>query len=173
MPRRYPWAHMFCTRTNQPTSAQMTWAHRARVDHGLAWSMREYDCPNVRREVIGILLKVSKPAFPTRGSSQRILPGSDAKFGMVDRIEMDISFAGELSEEQRSRLLEIAGSCPVHRTFPRFRFRLGCLFLQPLNRERRTQAPGVQGNTDKKEKPKMLKEGSSSTVRMLRRAVDE
>jgi uncharacterized OsmC-like protein len=42
-------------------------------------------------------------------------PGSDAKFGMVDRIEMDISFAGELSEEQRSRLLEIAGRCPVHR----------------------------------------------------------
>jgi uncharacterized OsmC-like protein len=28
---------------------------------------------------------------------------------------MDISFAGELSEEQRSRLLEITGRCPVHR----------------------------------------------------------
>jgi putative redox protein len=42
-------------------------------------------------------------------------PNSDAKFGMVDRIEMDMSFAGELSEEQRSQLLGIAGRCPVHR----------------------------------------------------------
>lgn len=50
----------------------------------------------------------------TRGLAENP-PGSDAKFGMVDRIEMDISFAGELSEEQRSRLLEIEGRCPVHR----------------------------------------------------------
>jgi|SRR5215813_2745391 len=40
---------------------------------------------------------------------------SDSKFGMVDRIEMEISFAGDLSEEQQQRLLEIAGRCPVHR----------------------------------------------------------
>jgi len=40
----------------------------------------------------------------------------DRKDGMVDRIVMGISFAGELSEEQKSRLLEIANKCPVHRT---------------------------------------------------------
>lgn len=40
---------------------------------------------------------------------------SDAKSGMVDRIELEISFAGILSEEQQQRLLEIAGRCPVHR----------------------------------------------------------
>jgi len=36
--------------------------------------------------------------------------------GMLDRIELDIHFSGPLSEEQRTRLLEIANKCPVHRT---------------------------------------------------------
>jgi putative redox protein len=40
---------------------------------------------------------------------------SDAKIGMVDRIEMEISFSGDLSDEQRQRLFEIAGRCPIHR----------------------------------------------------------
>jgi uncharacterized OsmC-like protein len=40
---------------------------------------------------------------------------SDAKIGMVDRIEIEIFFAGNLSEGQQQRLLEIAGKCPVHR----------------------------------------------------------
>lgn len=38
------------------------------------------------------------------------------KEGLVDRIERRISLTGQLSEEQRARLLEIAGRCPVHRT---------------------------------------------------------
>ena len=40
----------------------------------------------------------------------------DTKAGMVDRIEVEISFTGDLSEEQQRRLLEIADKCPVHRT---------------------------------------------------------
>jgi putative redox protein len=36
--------------------------------------------------------------------------------GMVDRIEREISFTGDLSQMQRQRLLEIANKCPVHRT---------------------------------------------------------
>lgn len=35
---------------------------------------------------------------------------------MVDRIERRISLLGELSPQQRTRLLEIADRCPVHRT---------------------------------------------------------
>jgi putative redox protein len=35
---------------------------------------------------------------------------------MLDRIERDIQFVGPVSPEQRSRLLEIADKCPVHRT---------------------------------------------------------
>lgn len=34
---------------------------------------------------------------------------------MRDRINRSITLAGELSEEQRQRLLEIANKCPVHR----------------------------------------------------------
>jgi uncharacterized OsmC-like protein len=40
----------------------------------------------------------------------------ETKEGMLDRIERDIHFAGPLTEEQRSKLLEIANKCPVHRT---------------------------------------------------------
>ena len=40
----------------------------------------------------------------------------DTQEGWLDRIERDVVFAGPLSDEQRSRLLEIANRCPVHRT---------------------------------------------------------
>jgi putative redox protein len=42
-------------------------------------------------------------------------PDSDVKIGMVDGEELQIFFAGDLSQEQTKRLLEIAGRCPVHR----------------------------------------------------------
>jgi putative redox protein len=40
----------------------------------------------------------------------------ETKEGLVDLIEMEILLEGELSDEQRQRLLEIADKCPVHRT---------------------------------------------------------
>jgi putative redox protein len=40
----------------------------------------------------------------------------ETKEGMLDRIERDIHFTGPLTDEQRSKLLEIANKCPVHRT---------------------------------------------------------
>src|ERR1700688_4365456 len=40
----------------------------------------------------------------------------ETREGMLDRIERDIHFAGSLANEQRSKLLEIANKCPVHRT---------------------------------------------------------
>jgi putative redox protein len=42
--------------------------------------------------------------------------GVDTGARMADGIEMEISFFGELSEDQRRRLTEIADRCPVHRT---------------------------------------------------------
>lgn len=36
--------------------------------------------------------------------------------GKVDRIERIITLTGDLTPEQRTRLLEIANKCPVHRT---------------------------------------------------------
>lgn len=40
----------------------------------------------------------------------------ETKAGMIDRIERDITLEGELTPEQRTRLMEIADKCPVHRT---------------------------------------------------------
>ena len=36
--------------------------------------------------------------------------------GYVHRIERSVSFTGQLSDEQRARLQEIAHKCPVHKT---------------------------------------------------------
>ena len=40
----------------------------------------------------------------------------ETREGMLERIERDVQLEGPLSAEQRSRLLEIADKCPVHRT---------------------------------------------------------
>jgi len=40
----------------------------------------------------------------------------ETKQGLLDRIESEIALAGELTHQQRSKLLEIATKCPVHRT---------------------------------------------------------
>jgi uncharacterized OsmC-like protein len=40
----------------------------------------------------------------------------ETKQGMLDRIERAITVAGKVTQEQRTKLLEIANKCPVHRT---------------------------------------------------------
>lgn len=40
----------------------------------------------------------------------------ETREAMLDRIDLDVRLEGPLSAEQRSRLLEIADKCPVHRT---------------------------------------------------------
>jgi putative redox protein len=40
----------------------------------------------------------------------------ETKEGKIDRIEREIRLEGELSAEQRGKLMEIADKCPVHRT---------------------------------------------------------
>ena len=40
----------------------------------------------------------------------------ETKIGMLDQIERVITMEGTLDAEQRSKLLEIADKCPVHRT---------------------------------------------------------
>ena len=40
----------------------------------------------------------------------------ETKDGTLDRIDVAIEMPGPLTDEQRARLLEIAGRCPVHRT---------------------------------------------------------
>lgn len=40
----------------------------------------------------------------------------ETREGKIDQIERRVEFEGALSAEQRARLLDIAGKCPVHRT---------------------------------------------------------
>jgi putative redox protein len=40
----------------------------------------------------------------------------ETKDTMLDEIHREIHFEGDLDETQRSRLIEIATKCPVHRT---------------------------------------------------------
>ena len=40
----------------------------------------------------------------------------ETKEGRIDRIERDIHLTGDLSTEQRAKLMEIADKCPVHQT---------------------------------------------------------
>ena len=42
--------------------------------------------------------------------------GVESGEARLDRIEQEIELVGELDPDQRARLLEIAGRCPVHRT---------------------------------------------------------
>ena len=36
--------------------------------------------------------------------------------GKINSIEVELLLGGDLNDEQRQRLIEIAGRCPVHRT---------------------------------------------------------
>jgi putative redox protein len=40
----------------------------------------------------------------------------ETKEGMLHRIELEVELSGDLTPEQRAKLLEIAHKCPVHRT---------------------------------------------------------
>ncbi|HVS13657.1 MAG TPA: OsmC family protein [Thermoanaerobaculia bacterium] len=40
----------------------------------------------------------------------------DRKSSRIDQIDVSLALEGPLDDEQRARLLEIAGRCPVHRT---------------------------------------------------------
>ena len=40
----------------------------------------------------------------------------ETKEGKLDRIELRLEFTGSLTPEQKAKLMEIAGKCPVHRT---------------------------------------------------------
>ena len=40
----------------------------------------------------------------------------ETKEGYLDRIEWSLELAGQLSDDQRARIVDIAQRCPVHRT---------------------------------------------------------
>ncbi|MDQ6912876.1 MAG: OsmC family protein [Verrucomicrobiota bacterium] len=40
----------------------------------------------------------------------------ETRTGKIDRIEMELALTGNITDEQRARLLQIANQCPVHKT---------------------------------------------------------
>jgi putative redox protein len=60
----------------------------------------------------GVTVKLSQGRIHERDCVECANKGE----GFIHRIEHSVSFAGELTDEQRTRLLEIASKCPVHRT---------------------------------------------------------
>jgi putative redox protein len=40
----------------------------------------------------------------------------ETREGKLSQIDSELTLSGTLTDEQRARLLEIAGKCPVHRT---------------------------------------------------------
>ena len=67
-----------------------------------------------------------RKALPLTRVSVTLRHGKAEIDGMMrDCIEREISLEGELSDEQRQRLLEIANKCPVHRALSQS-FHLDC-----------------------------------------------
>jgi putative redox protein len=72
-----------------------------------------------------VRMYADRKQWPLKSVSARLSHGKidasecddcETKEGKVDRIEVDLSLEGDLSDEQRARLMEIADRCPVHRT---------------------------------------------------------
>ena len=63
---------------------------------------------------------VVRRVLDASGTSAEAVPGEAAAPAFVrrkvERIMQEITLTGALNEEQRARLMEIAGKCPVHRT---------------------------------------------------------
>ncbi|GBD10435.1 hypothetical protein HRbin23_00076 [bacterium HR23] len=70
----------------------------------------------VRRKgwaVESITAELSHQRVPAPGASPAGPPA------LEDLIRLDVTVRGNLDDEQRARLLEIVGRCPVHRTLSR------------------------------------------------------
>jgi putative redox protein len=60
--------------------------------------------------LVSVHIDVAYERVPAAGNT-----ASGAAIGMADWFEMEISLVGDLSEEQRNRLCEVANRCPIHR----------------------------------------------------------
>ena len=72
-----------------------------------------------------VTMYAKRKGFPLRGVTARLrharihaddCAACETEQGRIDSIRLDVELEGPLSGEQRSKLLEIARKCPVHRT---------------------------------------------------------
>ena len=77
---------------------------------------------------ITLRMYAERKKWPLRGVAVRLRhskshakdsAGAEKQGAKIDHIEREIELTGDLSEEQRGRLLEIANKCPVHQTLER------------------------------------------------------
>ena len=68
--------------------------------------------------LITIRMYARRKEWALEGASIRLGP-SRRPGGPVESIRIELGLEGELTDEQRARLLDIAGKCPVHRTLER------------------------------------------------------
>jgi putative redox protein len=61
----------------------------------------------------------------------------ETKDGILDRIEVEVELHGDLDDEQRRRLLDIANKCPIHKTLTSE--------IDIRTRLRRIASPAAQG----------------------------
>jgi putative redox protein len=62
----------------------------------------------------GVTVRLRQQRIHTRDCEECALDQDSD--GFIHRIERSVTFTGDLSEEQRARLQEIAHKCPVHKT---------------------------------------------------------
>ena len=65
--------------------------------------------------LITIRMYASRKSWPLDGATIQIFPVEHAGF-VVKRIEYTLELVGKLSDEQRSRIRQVAHQCPVHKT---------------------------------------------------------
>ena len=92
-----------------PDSAACYWLRYEKNGKQTWQRVGDYDL--VAREKLLLERRLSAQA---QGSADRAQ--CESKERMLDRIKRDVRIEGPLTAEQRSRLLEIANKCPVHRT---------------------------------------------------------
>jgi putative redox protein len=63
--------------------------------------------------IITVQMYANRKDWPLKSTDFMVKPDSESEQGTV--ITRDINFVGDLTEEQKQRLLEIANKCPIHK----------------------------------------------------------
>lgn len=61
----------------------------------------------------GVVIRLQHSRIHARDCQDCVTKDGNA---MLDRIEAEVELTGALTAEQRSKLIEVGGKCPVHRT---------------------------------------------------------